>query len=100
MKTDETIKLIYAAFAEREAEIADARHQQQSDADFITQLASKLAGAEAEVIRLRDDAERYRWIKQAPSKVPDLPASFYFYGLRYPCKAESLDAAIDAARKK
>jgi multidrug resistance efflux pump len=92
MKTDETIKLIYAAFAEREAEIADARHQQQSDADFITQLASKLAGAEAEVIRLRDDAERYRWIRQSEHGQPRTRLMQYHQDIH-------LDKAIDAARK-
>lgn len=72
----------------------------QAKNDRIERLQSRCAELEAEVERLRADAERYRWLRDKASEAPD----------DLPCVANAtpgdcavisgavLDAAIDAAR--
>ena len=55
-----------------------------TDADTIAALHAQIAERDAEIARLREDAERYRWIRDG--------------GIQgYPGE---MDAAIDAARKE
>ena len=50
----------------------------------------------AELISLREDAERYRWLRDAPATFVGEPLRIWLW--RRPFGAEKLDAAIDAAR--
>ena len=57
---------------------------------------------DAEIARLREDAERYRWLrKQEGTQRPDAQVMFNIGHDWVNCTApDELDAAIDAARKE
>ena len=60
----------------------------------ITALLDRLDAAERECERMREDAERYRFIRDADRSDPFLPiGSLLCYAM------DDLDAAIDAARE-
>jgi hypothetical protein len=70
-------------------------------------LEGELAAKEAEVQRLREDAERYRWLRtwtSAGYSMPGSPAEFRLPHLKAPANVmrgsvvQHLDAAIDRAR--
>lgn len=55
-------------------------------------LRAQLAAAQEELAKLREDAERYRWIKDNSDGMPPWAETDSAW--------ENLDAAIDAARKE
>jgi len=75
-----------------------------SDAEDYAKANARIAELEAECAELRVDAERYRWLRKQAH--PTSRESFWVakggYGLSGISiwSLESLDAAIDAARKK
>ena len=59
-------------------------------------LETELSAAQAENLRLREDAERYRWMRQVPQ---DSAKMELLVGGIDPNTAEEFDSAIDTARK-
>ena len=63
--------------------------------NFARQLERELAAAKAEIERLREDAERYRWLRDN-KHIQCLDDRRYYYE---PYAKRICDAAIDKARK-
>ena len=75
-----------AAYDERKMYMSPAGH-------FLAGYRSRDAAAQAEIAALRQDAERYRWLRARPKVGWQSQANAYFrWG-----EGEKLDAAIDAA---
>lgn len=67
----------------------------KADHDRHTTLATSLRAMDAELDALREDAERYRWLR---SRLPG--AAYRIAGVIYSEGGEGVDAAIDAKRKE
>lgn len=61
------------------------------------QAEAKLAAAQAENAALREDAERYRWLR---SQYEDRPYAVFAWDDDCAIGGDDLDAALDAARKE
>lgn len=88
--------IIYDAARQRESRLRERQH------DTFASLERRLRESEAEVAALREDAERYRWLREPQDhfavEVEDQNENGYT-SVFYAIVREELDAAIDAARK-
>lgn len=94
----------YESLLERIAELeAEVQAATSAKLESMLVMAEKIESLEAELATCRDDAERYRWLRQKESWIPNidkLPSPFCgrvkWLGSAY--SEDEIDALIDAAR--
>jgi DNA repair ATPase RecN len=96
-----------AELAEAEASIAHLRHCARLQDSATAAVMERAEKAEAELAALREDATRYRWLRE--QNEVDKEGYKFYVGISVPITeadddlfptASDLDAAIDAARKE
>lgn len=90
-ETDAIDSLPYATYAQS--------HISKAYRDKARELERRLIAAEAENAVLREDAERYRWLRDTARFHADYPAHLKVIAFPGVVRWETMDAAIDAARK-
>ena len=87
--TPQAVDAMVAFAAERVAAERDASKENAERNKWMCEAMQE------EIARLREDAERYRWLRSWVNRMDDLEAM----NLQEPKSPEEADAIIDAARK-